>query len=396
MRILLLAFRSPLPQTNGTAIRIFNISRLLAEENEVDLLLVDSKQPDLEGQAGFEIYNKVFFYRLGRRRRLFNLTKSLLFRRSIQLEYFNVPSAHRWLKENADSYDVVGCFHIRMAPYLEHAKSRKVIDLIDASSMLYQSARHQASLLWRTVFRWEEGRVRQAESDALKNVDTAMISSQVDRDYLVNQVGTDGSEKVEVVPNGVPEELLSIESQDDGRTITFVGNMSYPPNVDGVQWFIKTVWPALRKARPDLRFQIVGGNAGKNVTKLSSVEGVEVLGYVDNIEKYLATSSVVVVPVRYASGIQNKVIEAMAAGKPVVATGPALQGVAGADESTVLRADTPDEFVSAVSRLMEQSDLRKEIGLNARSLISDRYRWEQQKPAINRLFQREEAGQEQA
>lgn len=161
------------------------------------------------------------------------------------------------------------------------------------------------------------------------------------------------------------------------QVLVFTGAMDYWPNIDAVQWFVRLVWPSLRRQFPQLQFYIVGSRPAPAVTALARVAGVTVTGKVADIRPYLAGAALAVAPLRIARGVQNKVLEAMAMGKIVLATPQALEGIAAQPGLELLLARDATEFIHHAARVLRQAHGGGEaIGAAARQLVLQEYDWE--------------------
>ena len=150
--------------------------------------------------------------------------------------------------------------------------------------------------------------------------------------------------------------------------------MDYPPNVDAVVWFAETILPIVRRTIPDAQFYIVGNSPSDSVQRLAQIPGVFVTGRVADVRPYVAHATASVAPMRIARGIQNKVLEAMALGKPVIVTAGALEGIDAAPGLEVILADTAADFAAAAVRLATTAD-GTAIGLAARRRVVKDYDW---------------------
>jgi len=157
--------------------------------------------------------------------------------------------------------------------------------------------------------------------------------------------------------------------------IVFTGAMDYYANVDGVVWFTKEILPLIKKQIPEIRFYIVGSNPTKEVLSLSDNNDVTVTGYVPDSREYLNKATVVVVPLRIARGIQNKILEAMAMGIPVVATPQAFEGIEAKPGRDLILGEDVEKVAEGVIKLIKKVSLRKSLGDNARRIIEKNYCW---------------------
>ena len=162
--------------------------------------------------------------------------------------------------------------------------------------------------------------------------------------------------------------------------------MDYQPNIDGVIWFSEKVFPLLLKAHPELKFFIVGNNPTQKVKNLERNPSIKVTGYVQEVTDYLASSSIVVVPLFIARGIQNKILEALSMGRAVVATLQANEGVNAKPGSQILIAENAHEFSEAVQSLLENPSLALKIGQNGRRHVERHFRWEKNLEILDDLM----------
>ena len=186
--------------------------------------------------------------------------------------------------------------------------------------------------------------------------------------------------RIFVIPNGVNFDLFPLRPRDPGgHNIVFIGAMDNLPNIDAVRFFCEEVFPPLKLRYADATFTIAGARPVPEILELQNIPGITVTGTVPSLTDYLHQATVCAIPMRTGYGIKNKTLEAMTAGVPVVASDRGLEGLA-VDGPDVplrgLRANRIEEYVRAISRLFDDSRLRKELSRNGRSLIETEYTWE--------------------
>jgi sugar transferase (PEP-CTERM/EpsH1 system associated) len=193
--------------------------------------------------------------------------------------------------------------------------------------------------------------------------------------------------RVEVAPNGVDcERFAPSGTAPDEDRLVFVGVMDYFPNEEGMEFFCREVLPIVRRARPGCTLWIVGARPTRRVRALEATPGVHVTGAVDDVRSYLDRAAVVVVPLRLARGIQNKVLEAMAMARPVVASSQAFEGVDATAGVHALVADDPQAFADAVVELLRDPGRRRHMGRAAREVMVERYSWEAQVARLEAIY----------
>jgi sugar transferase (PEP-CTERM/EpsH1 system associated) len=198
-----------------------------------------------------------------------------------------------------------------------------------------------------------------------KNV--SVISNGVDYNYFSPKQSTLVTQSLMQDP-----QLATCKSQP---ILLFTGAMDYYANVDAVTWFHNETFPMIKREFPESQFFIVGDKPHYKVKDLASNDAVQVTGFIEDVRPYYKAADVCVIPLRLARGIQNKVLEAMAMGKAVVATTKAVEGIQGIPEEHVLVADSSHDFTKAVSRLLNDMALRKQLGERARQFVIENYTW---------------------
>ncbi|MFM9961951.1 MAG: glycosyltransferase [Planctomycetaceae bacterium] len=198
----------------------------------------------------------------------------------------------------------------------------------------------------------------------------------------------------DAVDTPTPIDVRDAERQDarshaergNEESCVFVGALDYKPNIDGAIWFCQHIWPSIRTLKPNAVIKLVGREPTREVQALGEIPGVEVIGTVPDVRPYLAEAAVVVVPLQIARGVQNKVLEAMAMGKAIVASPEPIVGLQVEPGVHLLRAVNVDEWVSQVTTLFDDAALRAEMGLAAQAYVTANHRWEQCLTELPRLL----------
>lgn len=178
-----------------------------------------------------------------------------------------------------------------------------------------------------------------------------------------------------VIPNGVEIKEVSYQEKKDTFNLLFVGDMSFFQNVDTVLFFMKRIFPFIKKEIKNVKFYIVGRNPDKKILKFLKDNSVVITGFVKDISKYYKIADVFVAPIRTGAGIRNKILEAMSYSLPVVTTKYATEGIKVADDVNIMIANNDKEFAKKVINLFNNPDKRKQMGYNAKQLIQTEYNW---------------------
>jgi glycosyltransferase involved in cell wall biosynthesis len=279
-----------------------------------------------------------------------------------------------------------------MLPYVWNIRHPPVVvDLIDSLGLNLADRRTQVGGPKRLGYELEYRRVLAYERAVVAHFPALVLSSPADKEALGN------GDHITVIPNGVDIERFPFHGPEgrDSATLVFTGNMGYHPNEEAVIWFAAEVWPRLRAARPQARFQVVGTNPTERVRALAG-NGIEVLGRVPDVPTYLHAATVAVCPMRSGSGIQNKVLEALACGAPVVATTIANRGVQGVPDRDLLVADAAETFASVVLRLLDEPQTAARLAATGRAFVEQHFRWESHAARLAAIYAaQQEARQEE-
>jgi sugar transferase (PEP-CTERM/EpsH1 system associated) len=390
-KILFLAHRVPFPPDKGDKIRAYNFLRSLAARHQIWLGAGADDLDDLQHRAlAKELCRDVLFAPLGPRRRGWNLARALATGAPLSTERFHHPGLARWVDEviARDPPDVVFIYSSAMAQYVSGPAARPlrvVIDFVDADAAKWRAYARKAPLGLRSVYRREFRRLVNFDRRALSAAECGVVVSETER-RLLTEFLPEGGSKIQIVPNGVDVDYFApTPGRGDGRSIVFCGRMDYAPNVDAAQWFARQVLPLVRHRRPDAVFRIVGAAPVPAVRALAELPGVEVTAAVPDVRPYLARAAVVVAPLRIARGVQNKVLEALAAARPLVATPEALDGVEAAVGRDVLTADGAERFAAAVD-LVLGGHAPGELAVNGRAFVLRHHQWSAQTAALERIL----------
>ncbi|MBU2636692.1 MAG: glycosyltransferase [Bacteroidetes bacterium] len=374
-KILIISSRIPYPLLGGDRIRIYNICRNLTSAGyKCDFLFLNNQRTSKHELTEIKkVVDKVFYFDFPSIKFYFNSIKGLFSNEPIQSNYYYFNKVQNYLDGVYKHYDLIFCNHIRTSKYAAKYGIPKIVDLHDAISLNYSRAKQYTTGIWDWIYKIESKRVLRYELEIIKSFNKSLIVSQVDKDFLV-QNGAD-SGNIEVLPVAVDESYLNYQPKLEKDWLIFVGKMNTVANSDAVVYFSYDIFPTIKQNISQSEFLIVGADPTKRVNKLSNINGVRVTGKVENHIDFLLQAKVVVAPMRFGAGMQNKILEAMALGKPVVTTTIGAEGINGENGIHFLIADAPSEFAAVCKELLNNQDLRTQIGSNARELIRQKYTW---------------------
>jgi glycosyltransferase involved in cell wall biosynthesis len=380
MRILFVTPYPPAPPDFGGAIRMYHLVREVARVHDVRILSLAGLSDDLsltERELAPTVAVRVPWTgreRPSRAKRWWQL-RSLVSPHSAQYRQMVQPSLQAALERllRSEPFDLLQFEFSLTGLYRPSLPLPTVLDVHNIEHELVRQVAARGSLVRRCFNAVEWRKLRREELRAWRRASVCLATSVLD----ARLVAAAGARQVVVVPNGVDPARVRRTPVSAGRPehLLFVGSLRYWPNVEGVRFFVQRVLPLLRQRVPSLEFVVVGSDPLPEVWKLARRPGVRLVGPVPDPNPWLERCGIVVVPLFTGSGTRLKVLEAFAAGRPVVATTMGAAGLAARDGVHLLLADTPEEMAAAVVRLVESPQLREDLVTNARNLVEQCYRW---------------------
>ncbi|MFN0317029.1 MAG: TIGR03087 family PEP-CTERM/XrtA system glycosyltransferase [Burkholderiales bacterium] len=382
--LLYLTHRIPYPPNKGDKVRSFHILRYLASRYRIYLgSFVD--QPEDWGHAERlkEFCAGVKLLPVHPMRARFKSLLGFATGAPLTLHYYRNAELRAWVEQivEAERIGKAVVFCSAMAQYVEGLRTlKRVVDFVDVDSQKWLQYAHQRTWPMSAVYKREARCLLQYERQVAAWSDQSFLVTRAEAD-LFKSVAPEVAHRTGYFNNGVDTEFFSprhaLTSPYDSNEwpLCFTGAMDYWPNIDAVVWFAKEVFPAIRTQRPSASFHIVGMNPAPAVRALAVLPGIKVSGAVPDIRPYLKYAAVVVVPLRVARGIQNKVLEAMAMAKAVVISEGAAEGLAGRDGQEFLVAKSASDYVSEILALGEEARSAV-LGAAARISVLEHYNWD--------------------
>lgn len=364
----------PYPLDHGGAVRIFNLLRHLAAAGcEITLLTLADSSPAPDALEALRPYCRDIRVFLRTRQRQAYTPR--LAPPAVFLD--DVPDLHRTLQglQVQTPFDILQIEYPSMAQYLRYRQhSVALLTELDVTYLsCYRRFRLEHSwplkirrfMAFITFFYYE---MRQ-----LPRFDAVITMSDYDRQVLKRWLP---HVPIEVIPNGVDctHFVPCLHPATTEKTLLFVANFRHPPNVDAVLFLLEQLWPPLKQAFPALRLIIVGPEPPPEVQAAADARLI-VTGWVPDVRDYYAQADAVVVPLRFGSGTRLKILEAFAAGVPVVSSSLGIEGIDAEPERHFLQAETPQAFVQQIGRLLNAPSLGMELAREARCLVEEQYDW---------------------
>lgn len=380
MKILFVSAWFPYPLDNGARIRVYNLIRALSREHEVSLVSLlqeDSRPADAERLADVCDVISLHESRWFKPGTASSMLGFFSARPRSALDTFD-PRVRDAVRDAIDriSPDAVVMSTLGVVEYLprelrtpcvldEHNCEYAVLKR-NAEKMQNIIKRLRYSLAWRKFAKWE--------ARVCRRFDSVVMVSESDRALIL--AAAPNLREVGVVPNGVDVSHYSpVEWQPNTTKLLYNGALTYRANEDAVRHFASDIYPLLRERCPEVVLHVTGRTTDVDVRGIVDCPGIELTGYVEDIRDELRNSAVCVVPLREGGGSRLKILEAMAAGVPVVSTSIGVEGIDAVAGTHLLVADTPADFAEAVGQVLEDAHLSRALSANARAFVEEQYSW---------------------
>ncbi|OUT58680.1 D-inositol-3-phosphate glycosyltransferase [Stieleria bergensis] len=380
--LLLLTHRYPYPPNRGDRIRSYNLLRVLAQHYSVTLACPhDEPVTDQQLNHVKQLTDRVITFPQTKAKWLNAGTRFVSGRSITEGVFFNRKVANQIIQQHQSRpFEAAVVFCSSMYPYVENKpfdNLTKVVDLVDVDSKKWQQLSDEASGAKRAIYRREYKTVRKLEQQIADQADAVVLVSEDEAKVFRQEVP--GRAPVYGISNGVDTEFFQPpKAARSDRTaackLVFTGVMDYTPNVEGMLWFCKEIFPGVH-AQTNATLTIVGRRPVAAIEQLSEQPGVEVTGEVPDVRPFLEEADIGVSPLKLARGIQNKVLEAMASGLPVITTQEAAEGIDGKHGSEFLIADTVSQWQESLQALSADPKQRSQIGQTARNKVQAHYGW---------------------
>jgi len=295
-----------------------------------------------------------------------------------------------------EKFDVIHIDQVNMAQFILRPNGispdlKTIFDAHNATWIILERMRSSSPLLLRPFLAQEAKKLKNYELQLVQRVDHVLTVTEFDRSLLLpNSDGDFLKSKIHVIPIAVnTQELQPVERKQNTHQILTIGSLNYPPNADGIRWFLREVFPLVKEKIPNVTLTVIGKNPPKDFFSLAEPFGtdIDITGYVEDLTPYLENSTVMVVPVLAGGGMRVRILEAFARGIPVVTTTIGLEGISAENGSHVLVADDPAEFARKVEHLIETPDEQLRLANNARELVTNLYDWKAVLKKLDQIYQ---------
>ena len=371
-KLLVLLSRIPYPLDKGDKLRAFHQIKDLNASYQVILCCLSTHKIDPEAERKLKaICFELKIIQLGYAGILWRLFLALFNDKPFQVAYFYSKKAQQELDAIIERHlpKRFFCQLIRVAEYAKkYSIFSKTLDYMDALSIGMERRAEKAPFYLKPIVSVEAKRLRNYEEKMFQYFEKKVIISQADKEHLTHSNATE----IAVIPNGIDTEFFKSDNRSKKTDILFTGNMGYLPNVESAQYLVKNILPILNS---DIAVQICGKSPSYKVRSLAA-SNVEVTGWVNDIRTAYDEAKIFVAPLMLGSGLQNKLLEAMAMGLPCVTTPLANNALGAIPEEEILIASNEAEFKTQIERLISDPDLSNKIAENGHAFVTKNYNWQ--------------------
>jgi polysaccharide biosynthesis protein PslH len=389
MNILYLCHRFPYPPKRGGKIRPFNMIRHLgAQGHRVTVCsLVRSEAEAEEGRGIAPFCHEFVMAPVSEPVQHARMVARLPLATPSSMGYFYSPILARRVREllATQTWDLIFVHCSSVAPYVEHVRDvPKILDFGDMDSQKWLEYAQRKPFPLSLGYRLEGLKMLAAERRLARRFDLCTATTRAEWETL-DGYGTGA--KTGWFPNGVDAGFFHVaDAPYDPDTISFIGRMDYYPNQEAMTRFCATTWPLLKARRPALKLLIVGADPSPEIRRLGEIDGVTVTGSVPDVRPFVLGSALMVAPLSIARGTQNKILEAMAMGVPVVTSRIAAGGVDAEAPAHLRVADTADETCAAILDILDRPSERERLSLAGRARVSSHHAWPGSMQRLDRLI----------
>ena len=378
--------RVPYPLDKGDKLRAFHQIKELSKTHEIYLCCLDDKKTDPKSYTIlYEFCTDVMVIRLRKWQIILNMIFAFFSRLPFQVWYFYQKHAHKKIRRKIEEIkpEHIYCQLIRTAEYVKNEHGiPKTLDYMDTFSKGIER-RVKSAGIFKPVFKAEHQRLVRYENLIFEYFENKTIISEQDRDFIFHP----NRDTVKIIPNGVDTEYFSPIGIDKKYDLVFVGNMSYAPNIESANYLVKEILPLLIKKKPGVKILIAGSSPQKSVIDLAC-ENVDVSGWVDDIRLSYSSAKIFIAALNIGTGLQNKLLEAMAMEIPCVTSELANNALKAKPGVEVLIGKSPEEYVKLIMELLENPDRREELAEAGKKYVQDNFSWKKSTEELTLLIEK--------
>ncbi len=374
MKIFVLLSRFPYPLEKGDKLRAYNQIKQLSKNHEIHLCAISDINVDNKYRNALDPFCKsVTIINIRKPGIALNILKAFINGKPLQTGYFYNKKAQQRIDVLIEKIkpDHIFCQLIRVSEYIKNKNIPKTIDYQDVFSKGVERRSQTASFYLKPVLKSEHKRLLKYENEVFDLFDNKTIISIPDRDLIPHN----DKDKIAVIINGVDTDFFKPMKMEKEYDLVFTGNMGYPPNVNASLYLVKEILPLVRKQKPEITLTLAGASPHPDVKALES-NNVHVTGWVEDIREYYAKARIFIAPMQIGTGLQNKLLEAMAMKIPSITSPLANQALEAEPDKEILVGNSPEEFADYIIKLLDDKKRSEKLADNGFSFVQNNYNWE--------------------
>jgi sugar transferase (PEP-CTERM/EpsH1 system associated) len=384
MKLFFLLPRVPYPTEKGDKLRAFNQLKQLSRKHEIILCALNDSFLHEDAEKVLSTYAKhVYIINISKASIYLHLIKTLFSDKPLQVGYFYNKRINRIIHSLIDKHkpDHIFCQLIRMAEYVKDIPIPKTLDYQDVFSKNVERRLAISPFYMKPFLRMEYRRLLRYEHDIFDMFDNKIIISAPDRDLIPHP----DRDKIIVSRNGVDTTFFMPMDREKEYDLVFTGNMGYPPNINAAEFLAHKILPHVLPHKPGIKILIAGANPNIRVSVLKS-ENIDVSGWVPDMRECYAMAKIFIAPMQIGTGLQNKLLEAMAMKIPCITSPLANQALLAKENEEILIADTPEAYAQHIIFLLDNPEKASQIAKAGYDYIIKNFTWEAETDKIEKLL----------
>jgi len=385
MKLFILTSRIPYPLEKGDKLRVFHQMKELSQNHQIYLCALHS-QNKKENKLAYEVLNEfceqVHFIKLSHTQIALSLFKSIFTGVPFQTALFTDAKAKVKVKKIIQSIapDHIYCQLTRAAEYVREEDIPKTLDYMDAFSKGMERRAENSNLLSRWLYLWEASKQKNYEKEIFSSFNSHCIITEEDQ----NCIDSPRKKEIKIIRNGVDFNYFTPQQTRLKYDIVFVGNMGYAPNIDAAQFLCKEILPLIKKEIPSVKILLAGAEPTLLVQNLQS-ESVVVSGWLKDIRTAYSESNIFIAPMRIGTGLQNKLLEAMAMNKACITT-PLANKALKAPKDSIRIGFSAQELATECILLLRNNKLNHKQATQGRNFVKEAYQWSKTTDELTKIF----------
>jgi sugar transferase (PEP-CTERM/EpsH1 system associated) len=381
-KLVVITSRFPYPLDKGDKLRAYNQIKFLSKHKEIYLFCLTDEKINDENIKHLEVYCKeIEIFTLTRLQTTLNLIRTIFTRKPFQVGYFYNKTIHKIIhnKINKINPSFIYCQLVRCAEYVKNEYHiPKLIDYMDTLSKGMERRIPSSPFYMRKILRIETNRLKKYESVLYVYFDKHTIISHQDQELIF----LEEREKIKVIPNGIDIDFFKPKEAEKKYDLLFNGNMQYEPNVVGALYIANEILPLIHKVNPNVSLLISGTSPTKEIIALKS-DKIYVSGWINDIRDAYNSAKVFIAPMQIGTGLQNKLLEAMAMKLPSVTSKLANNALNAKAGEEILIGNSAQDYANIVIDLLENEELRNNIAENGFKYVTSTFNWEKSTEMLN-------------